>query len=160
MITEIPSIKFIVSENKKLIIKTSDDIFKDKNIVLFALPGAFTPTCTGGQLPSFEKNYTQLLKLNVDEVYCLSVNDVFVMEAWAKKTNTFKVKMLPDFNLNFTKAMDMIIDRSDIGLGLRSKRYSMYVQNKKIDKLFVDEDNKFNLSSGIKMVYYLMEKYK
>jgi len=160
MIEEIPNSEFIILHKNVTTKINSNDIFKNKNIVLFGLPGAFTPTCTSGHLPSFEKNYDQLLKLNVDEVYCLSVNDAFVMDAWAKKLNIFKVKMLPDFDMSFTKKMNMLVDKSNIGLGLRSKRFSMYIKNKKIDKIFVDEDSKFDLTSGIKMVYYLIEKYK
>jgi peroxiredoxin len=121
MIKKIPNVKFITRPEKELVTTTSDIIFENKNIVLFGLPGAFTPTCSDYHLPGYELNYDELKKLGVDEVYCLSVNDPFVMKAWAKSLDLKKVKMLPDANLEFTKAMGMTVDRSATGMGQRSK---------------------------------------
>jgi len=155
MIKQVPSVKFITRPEKEFVTITSSDIFENKNIVLFGLPGAFTPTCSDYHLPSYELNYDELKKLGVDEVYCLSVNDPFVMKAWAKSLDLKKVKMLPDANLEFTKGMDMIVDRSATGMGQRSKRYSMYVKNKVIDKIFIEQDGKFDVSDSNTMLSYL-----
>jgi len=155
MIKQVPNVKFITRPEKEFVTVTSDAIFGNKNIVLFGLPGAFTPTCNDYHLPGYELNYDELKKLGVDEVYCLSVNDPFVMKAWAKSLDLKKVKMLPDANLEFTKAMDMIVDRSSTGMGQRSKRYSMYVKNKVIDKIFIEQDGKFDVSDSSTMLSYL-----
>lgn len=155
MIKQVPNVKFITRPEKEFVTVTSDAIFGNKNIVLFGLPGAFTPTCNDYHLPGYELNYDELKKLGVDEVYCLSVNDPFVMKAWAKSLDLKKVKMLPDANLEFTKGMDMIVDRSATGMGQRSKRYSMYVKNKVIDKIFIEQDGKFDVSDSNTMLSYL-----
>ncbi|MFZ9457556.1 MAG: redoxin family protein, partial [Candidatus Fonsibacter ubiquis] len=114
-----------------------------------------TPTCNDYHLPGYELNYDELKKLGVDEIYCLSANDPFVMKAWAKNLDLKKVKMLPDANLEFTKAMGMLTDRSASGMGQRSKRYSIYVKNKVIEKMFVDEDGKFDVSDSNTMISFL-----
>ncbi len=103
---------------------TTDDLFKDKKIVLFSLPGAYTPTCSSQQVPGYEENYDELKKY-VDEVYCISVNDSFVMNAWAKNQGIKNVKMIPDGNGSFTKQMGMLISKDHLGFGERSWRYSM-----------------------------------
>lgn len=115
---------------------TTDDIFKNKNIVLFSLPGAFTPTCSSTHLPGFEENYQQLKSLGVDEVYCLSVNDAFTMYQWSQKLGVQNVKMLPDGNADFTRLMGMLVKKDNLGFGSRSWRYSMYVSNGEIKGLF------------------------
>ena len=92
---------------------TTDDLFKNKKVVVFALPGAFTPTCSSKHLPGYEAKYDELKKY-VDEVYCLSVNDSFVMNAWAKDQKIEKVKMIPDGNGAFTQGMDMLVDKAHL----------------------------------------------
>jgi peroxiredoxin len=159
MIKQVPDVKFIIRPEKEFITINSDDIFKNKKIVLFALPGAFTPTCNDYHLPGYELNYDELKKLGIDEVYCLSVNDPFVMKAWAKSLDLKKVKMLPDANLEFTKAMNMTSDRSSAGMGQRSKRYSMYIKDKNIEKIFIDEDGKFDVSDSNTMISYLKSNH-
>ena len=155
MSKQVPNVKFVIRPEKEFITITSDDIFKDKTIVLFALPGAFTPTCNDYHLPGYELNYDELKKLGIDEVYCLSANDPFVMKAWAKNLDLKKVKMLPDANMEFTKAMEMVTDRSAAGMGQRSKRYSIYVKNKIIEKMFIDADGKFDVSDSNTMISFL-----
>ena len=91
--------------------KTTDDFFKNKRVVLFSLPGAFTPTCSSLQLPGFENNCTRFKKLGIDEIYCCSVNDSYVMNAWAKKMNISNVKVIPDGSGLFTKYMGMLISK-------------------------------------------------
>src|SRR3989344_5433091 len=114
------------------------DIFAGKKIVLFALPGAFTPTCSSTPLPGYEKEYAKFKKLGVDEVYCLSVNDAFVMFQWAKAQGVKKVKMLPDGSGLFTAKMGMLVKKDNLGFGKRSWRYSMFVDNGIIIKMFVE----------------------
>ena len=144
---------------------TSDEIFKDKRIVVFGLPGAFTPTCSSTHLPGFESNYEEILSHGVDEIYCLSVNDAFVMFQWAKHQNIQKVKMLPDGSCAFTKGMEMLVRKDDLGFGDRSWRYSMVVNDGIIEKMFVEDgycDNcpsdPFEVSDAETMLAYLKEK--
>ena len=116
----------------------TDDIFKGKNIVLFALPGAFTPTCSSTHTPGYEKNYKEFKKLGVDQVVCLSVNDAFTLFKWAKDLKVKNVFMLPDGNAEFTEKMGMLVKKDNLGFGSRSWRYSMHVVNGTIQKLFVE----------------------
>jgi peroxiredoxin len=116
---------------------TSYQIFGNKRIILFSLPGAFTPTCSTMQLPGFETMYDEFRqKHNIDEIYCLSVNDAFTMNAWAKSQNINKVKVIPDGNLEFTQKMRMSVDKSNLGFGDRSWRYAMIVNNGKVEAWF------------------------
>jgi thioredoxin-dependent peroxiredoxin len=141
---------------------TSDEIFKGKKIVLFALPGAFTPTCSSSHLPGYEAKYDELKALGVDEVICLSVNDAFVMFQWSKAQDIKKVKMLPDGSGEFTKKMGMLVKKDNLGFGERSWRYSMFVDNGEIKKIFAEpgmEDNAptdpFETSGADTMIAYL-----
>lgn len=115
---------------------TSDDLFKGRRVVLFALPGAFTPACSESHLPGYEAAVDEFAALGVDEVICLSVNDAFVMFQWAKAQNITRVRMLPDGNGEFTRKMGMLVDRSSNGMGLRSWRYAMLVEDRQITALF------------------------
>jgi len=116
--------------------KSTADIFAGKSIVLFALPGAFTPTCSSTHLPGYENNYQALKDKGVDEVYCLSVNDAFTMFQWSKNLGVEKVKMLPDGNGDFTRLMGMLVKKENLGFGDRSWRYSMHVVDGEIKALF------------------------
>ena len=137
-------------------------IFNDKKIIIFSLPGAFTPTCSSTHLPGYESKYDKLLKY-VDEVYCISVNDAFVMNAWAKDLNVKKVKMLPDGSGVFTEGMQMLVNKDHLGFGKRSWRYSMFVDNKQIIKQFTefgkndsgDDQDPFKVSDADTMLTYL-----
>ena len=102
---------------------TSDSLFQNRRVVLFSLPGAFTPTCSTYQLPGFEENYNRIKMADVDEVYCISVNDAFVMNAWAKQQDIKHVKVIPDGSGNFTRYMGMLIGKNHLGFGMRSWRY-------------------------------------
>ncbi len=117
---------------------TTQDIFAGKRVVLFAVPGAFTPACSESHLPGYEQHYDQFLAQGVDAVICVAVNDAFVMFQWAKSQNIQKVFMLPDGNGEFARKMGMLVDRSAQGMGMRSWRYSMLVEDGKIVKLFVE----------------------
>ena len=116
--------------------KTTDDYFKGKRVVIFSLPGAFTPTCSSQQLPGFEEKYNEIKDKGIDEIYCISVNDAFVMNAWAKDQNIEKVKMLPDGSGKFTRGMGMLVEKDDKGFGYRSWRYAAVIQNGKVIDFF------------------------
>ncbi|MGZ8136745.1 MAG: redoxin family protein [Methylococcaceae bacterium] len=143
---------------------STDDIFKGKKIVVLALPGAFTPTCSSTHLPGFEASYAELLAQGVDEVYCLSVNDAFTMFQWGKHLGINQVKMLPDGNGDFTRLMGMLVKKENLGFGHRSWRYSMLVDDKKIVKLFSEPgladncpDDPFTVSDATTMLNYLQQ---
>lgn len=108
------------------------DLFKGRRVVLFALPGAFTPTCSTEQCPAYERQYDDLRAAGADEVYCLSVNDAFVMYQWAKNLGIAKTKMLPDGSGDFTRRMGMLINKDHLGFGDRSWRYAMVADDGKI----------------------------
>ena len=118
----------------KWIDKTTDDFFKNKRVVLFSLPGAFTPTCSSQQLPGFEKNCSRFKKLGIDEIYCCSVNDSYTMNAWSEKLNIKNVKFIPDGNGYFTKQMGMLISKDHLGFGYRSWRYMAVVTDGIVEK--------------------------
>lgn len=142
-------------------VKTSD-LFKSKRVVAFSLPGAFTPTCSSAHLPGYEKGYDELKALGVDEVYCISVNDAFVMFQWGKSQGVKKVKLLPDGSADFTRAMGMLVKKNNLGFGERSWRYSMCVHDGVIKKIFVEPgfsddcpDDPFEVSDVDTMIGYL-----
>ena len=143
----------------------SDDIFKGKKIVLFSLPGAFTPTCSSTHLPGYEEAHAEFKTLGIDEVYCLSVNDAYVMFQWGKAQEVKNVKLLPDGSGEFTRGMGMLVKKDDLGFGERSWRYSMYVENGEIKKLFVEPGfmndcptDPFEVSDASTMLTYLKEE--
>ena len=117
---------------------TSSEIFSGKNIVVLALPGAFTPTCSNTHLPGFEAKYDELKAKGVDEIYCLSVNDAFTMFQWSKNLQVEKVKMLPDGNGDFSRLMGMLVKKENLGFGDRSWRYSMHVIDSEIKQMFIE----------------------
>ena len=141
---------------------TSSEIFKDKKVVLFALPGAFTPTCSSTHLPGYEKHYNEFKSLGIDTVICLSVNDAFVMFEWGRNQKIEKVTLLPDGSGEFTKSMGMLVKKENLGFGNRSWRYSMYVIDGQIKKMFMEpgfSDNclndPFEVSGAETMLNYL-----
>ncbi len=143
---------------------TSDEIFKGKRIVLFALPGAFTPTCSTTHAPGYEKGYDEMKALGIDEVICLSVNDAFVMYQWKKNLGLEKVCMLPDGNGDFSKGMGMLVKKNNLGFGDRSWRYSMLVEDGIIKKMFVEPgfsdnygEDPFEVSDANTMLEYLKQ---
>ena len=118
--------------------RTSAEIFGGRRVVLFALPGAFTPTCSAAHLPGYEALHDQFRAAGIDEVACLSVNDAFVMHHWAKHLGIERVTMLPDGSGIFTHLMGMLVAKDDLGFGMRSWRYSMLVGDGEIEALFVE----------------------
>ena len=141
---------------------TSDEIFAGKRVVLFSLPGAFTPTCSTSHLPRYEELYDQFKALGVDAVVCLSVNDAFVMYQWGKSQGAKNVFLLPDGNGEFSRKMGMLVDKSNLGFGMRSWRYSMFVVDGEIEEMFVEPDfadncptDPFEVSGADTMLAYL-----
>jgi peroxiredoxin len=129
--------------------KTTDEIFSGKKVVLFALPGAFTPTCSAKHLPGFVEAAGDIKAKGVDTIACLSVNDAFVMSAWAKDQNTGdKVLMLADGSAAFTKALDTVLDLTERGLGIRSLRYSMIVDDGVVSQINIEEGGGFEVSDA------------
>jgi len=123
---------------------TTWDLFASKRVVLFSLPGAFTPTCSTYQLPGFEEKFAEFKALGIKDIYCVSVNDAFVMNAWAKAQKIKKVKVIPDGSGMFTRKMNMLVHKDNLGFGERSWRYACVVNNGKIEKWFIEpgaEDN-------------------
>ena len=146
---------------------TTSQLFDNKKIVLFALPGAYTPTCSSKQLPGYESRYEQLKKF-VDDVYCVSVNDAFVMNSWFRDLNIKKVKAIGDGEGTFTAGMGMLVSKPKQGFGLRSWRYSAYIHNGEVKVMFVEpgknnlsEDNDpFHVSGVETMIKYFEDESK
>jgi peroxiredoxin len=146
----IPEAKFRVMSASGPAWKTTDEVFKGKKVVLFAVPGAFTPTCHNNHLPGFLKNADTIKGKGVDTIAVTGVNDVFVMDAWKKATGAEgKIDFLADGNGDFAKAIDLALDASGGGLGLRSRRYAMLVEDGVVKKLSIeDEPGKAEISSA------------
>lgn len=123
--------------------KTTFDYFANKRVVLFSLPGAFTPTCSTYQLPGFEEKYNEFMKY-VDEIYCISVNDAFVMNQWGKQQCIERVKLIPDGSASFTLQMNMGVSKDNLGFGMRSWRYAVVVDNGKIERWFIEPNLRDN----------------
>lgn len=141
---------------------TTKELFGGKRVVVFSLPGAFTPTCSSTHLPRYEELYDEIKAQGVDEVICISVNDAFVMFQWGKKQGAEKVFLLPDGNGEFTRKMGMLVEKSNLGFGMRSWRYSMVVNDGKIEKMFVEPEygdncptDPFEVSDADTMLAYL-----
>jgi thioredoxin-dependent peroxiredoxin len=141
---------------------TTAEIFGGKKVVLFALPGAFTPTCSTTHLPGYEKNFEEFKALGVDQVICLSVNDAFVMYQWGKAQGAKNVFLLPDGNGEFSRKMGMLVEKDNLGFGMRSWRYSMVVNDGNIEKVFTEQDfgdncptDPFEVSDADTMLNYL-----
>ncbi len=144
---------------------SSDEIFKGKNVVVFSLPGAFTPTCSTSHLPRYEELYEDFKAQGVDAVVCISVNDAFVMYQWGKSQGATNVFLLPDGNGEFTRKMGMLVDKHNLGFGPRSWRYSMYVEDGEIKQVFSEagfQDNcptdPFEVSDADTMLNHLKSR--
>ncbi|MGX5832108.1 redoxin family protein [Mesorhizobium sp. 43Arga] len=118
---------------------TSDDYFRGKRVILFSLPGAFTPTCSIYQVPDFEELYDEFEKEGVEAIYCVSVNDVFVMNAWGKALGLRKVQLIPDGSGEFTRKMGMLVAKDNVGFGMRSWRYAALINDGVVEQWFEEE---------------------
>merc|ERR1739838_939746 len=150
----------------KWVNKSTADVFKGKKTVLFSLPGAFTPTCSSTHLPRYDELFAEFKAAGVDQIICLSVNDAFVMFKWSKEIGNKNIIMLPDGNGEFTKKMDMLVEKTNLGFGERSWRYSMVVnKDLTIEKIFEEAgksdnhgEDPFLLSDADTMLSYLTGK--
>lgn len=141
---------------------TTNDYFAGKRVILFSLPGAFTPTCSTYQLPGFEDNFATFAGAGIDEIYCLSVNDSFTMNKWAQSQNIENVKVIPDGSGEFTRKMGMLVSKDNLGFGLRSWRYAAIVNNGVIEAWFEEPglmdncpDDPYGESSPENLLKYL-----
>ena len=153
---KIPSATFTQMKDGKPTPVTSDELFSGKTVALFALPGAFTPTCSAKHVPGYVQNHDALKAKGVDAIVCISVNDAFVMGAWGKDQKADgKVMMLGDGNGEFTQAMGLTMDGSKFGLGTRSQRYAMIVEGGVIKDLFVEKPCAFEVSAAENVLKHL-----
>ena len=154
----VPDVVFRTRRNGEWVDRTSQEIFGGRTVALFALPGAFTPTCSSTHLPRYEELEPALRRAGVDEVICLSVNDAFVMDAWGVAQGALRVTLLPDGNGDFTRAMGMLVDKEELGFGQRSWRYSMLVKDGVIEKMFIEPNvpgDPFQVSDADTLLGYL-----
>ena len=138
--TKVPEIQFKTREGHQWVTKSSDDYFKGKKVALFALPGAYTPTCSSTHLPRYNELYDTFKANGFDDVICLSVNDTFVMNEWKLSQQADNLTMLPDGNGEFSEKLGFLVDKNDLGFGKRSWRYSMIVNDGTIEKMFIEEE--------------------
>lgn len=154
----VPAVTFRVRENNDWKTVTTAELFDNKTVVLFSLPGAFTPTCSSTHLPRYNELAPVFAKHGVDAVLCVSVNDTFVMNEWAKDQESQNIVMIPDGNGEFTDGMGMLVDKTDLGFGKRSWRYSMLVRNGVVEKMFIEPEepgDPFKVSDADTMLDFL-----
>lgn len=154
----VPEVTFKVIEDGAWKDVTTDDLFKGKKVIVFSLPGAFTPTCSSAHLPRYNELAGVFAENGVDDILCVSVNDTFVMNAWAKDQNAGNITMVPDGNGEFTKGMGLLVDKTAVGFGPRSWRYSMLVEDKVVKKMFIEPDkpgDPYEVSDADTMLGYL-----
>ncbi|MCR4285284.1 MAG: peroxiredoxin [Candidatus Kaiserbacteria bacterium] len=144
---------------------STSEMFGGKKVIVFALPGAYTPTCSSTHLPGYEAKYDEFKALGVDEIYCVSVNDPFVMYEWGRAQDVKNVKLIPDGSGEFTEKIGMLVAKDNLGFGRRSWRYSMFVDNGEIKKVFSEggkvdncETDPFEVSDAGTMLAYLKEQ--
>ena len=161
--SKVPDVTFSIQKNNQWVKLTSSDIFAGKKVILFALPGAYTPTCSSTHLPRYNELASTFKANGIDTIYCLSVNDTFVMNEWAKDQHNSDVQMLPDGNGEFSDKMGLLVDKTAIGFGKRSWRYSMYVEDGVIKKMFIEPEiagDPFEVSDADTMLKHLFPNAK
>lgn len=154
----VPRVVFKIKGEDEWNLRTTQQIFSGRTVIVFSLPGAFTPTCSSSHLPRYNALADTFKGEGVDEIICISVNDTFVMNAWAAQQQADKVTLIPDGNGDFTRSMGMLVDKTEIGFGERSWRYSMLVKDGIIDKMFIEEDvggDPFEVSDADTMLNYI-----
>jgi len=135
---QVPDAKFVIREDNQFKSITSDNVFKGKNVIVFSLPGAFTPTCSSAHVPGYEALQPVFKDNGIDDIVCIAVNDGFVMSQWAQHQNASRIRFLADGNGEFSEKIGSLADFSQLGFGKRSLRYSMLVKDKKIAKMFIE----------------------
>lgn len=159
----VPSVTFRTRRDGQWKDVTTAEIFNGRTVVVFALPGAYTPTCSSTHLPRYNELAPTFREAGVDEIVCLSVNDAFVMSEWQQDQNAPNVTFIPDGNGEFSAAMGMLVDKRDLGFGKRSWRYSMLVRDGTIEKMFIEpekEGDPFEVSDADTMLAYVAPTVK
>jgi len=154
----VPNATFKTRKDGKWLDITTDELFAGKTVIVFALPGAFTPTCSSTHVPGYNELYKTFKENGVDDIICISVNDAFVMEEWQKTQGAENIKFIPDGNGEFSEGMGMLVDKSDLGFGKRSWRYSMLIKDGVIEKMFIEpevEGDPFEVSDADTMLRYI-----
>ena len=155
---KVPHVIFRTREDNQWMDVTTDDLFAGKTVVVFSLPGAFTPTCSSTHLPGYNELAPVFKKNGVDSIICISVNDSFVMNEWMKDQQANNLTVIPDGNGDFTEGMAMLVDKTDLGFGKRSWRYSMLVKDGLIEKMFIEPNvpgDPFEVSDADTMLSYI-----
>ena len=154
----VPNVTFRTRRDHDWVDVSSDDIFAGKTVVVFSLPGAFTPTCSSSHVPRYNQLVPKFKALGVDDVICVSVNDAFVMNEWQRAQNADRVTFLPDGNGEFTDGMGLLVGKEELGFGRRSWRYSMLVRDGVVEKMFIEPEepgDPFHVSDADTMLTYL-----
>jgi glutaredoxin-like protein len=154
----VPNVTFKTRKDHEWVELSSADVFSGKSVVLFSLPGAFTPTCSSSHVPRYNQLQPLFADLGIDSVICVSVNDAFVMDEWSRSQHADRVSFLPDGNGDFTAGMGLLVDKNDLGFGKRSWRYSMLVRDGVVEKMFIEADepgDPFLVSDADTMLNYL-----
>jgi glutaredoxin-like protein len=154
----VPSVTFKTRNESDWIDRSSDDVFAGKTVVVFSLPGAFTPTCSSSHVPRFDQLASRFAASGVDEVICISVNDAFVMNEWKTSQHVENITFLPDGNGAFTEGMGMLVNKDDLGFGRRSWRYSMLVRDGIVEKMFIEPQeagDPYGVSDADTMLEYI-----
>jgi glutaredoxin-like protein len=154
----VPQVTFRTRQGADWVDVTTDELFKGKTVIVFSLPGAFTPTCSSTHVPRFNQLAPAFKANGVDDIICMSVNDAFVMNAWKEDENADNLTFIPDGNGEFTEGMGLLVDKDDLGFGKRSWRYSMLVKDGVIDKMFIEPDvpgDPFEVSDADTMLAYV-----
>lgn len=155
---KVPQVTFPTRQGNDWVNVTTDELFADKKVILFALPGAFTPTCSSTHLPRYNELAPVFAKEGIDSIICLSVNDTFVMNAWQEDQDAENITFLPDGNGDFSRGMGMLVEKNDLGFGERSWRYSMLVNDGIIEKQFIEPNvpgDPFQVSDADTMLNYI-----
>lgn len=159
----IPQVTFPTRQGDAWVNVTTDELFKGKTVIVFSLPGAFTPTCSSTHLPRYNELLPVFKEHGVDSILCVSVNDTFVMNAWKDDQNADNITFIPDGNGEFTDGMGMLVDKNDLGFGKRSWRYSMLVKDCVVEKMFIEPNepgDPFKVSDADTMLKYIAPQYK
>ena len=160
---EIPQVTFHTRQGDKWVDVTTSELFANKKVIVFSLPGAFTPTCSSSHLPRYNELASVFAENGVDDILCVSVNDTFVMNAWKADQEAENITFIPDGNGEFTQGMGMLVEKADLGFGPRSWRYSMLVNNGVIEKMFIENDepgDPFKVSDADTMLGYIAPEHK
>ncbi|WP_264874382.1 glutathione peroxidase [Vibrio agarivorans] len=159
----VPQVTFPTRQNDQWLNVTTNDLFKNKTVIVFSLPGAFTPTCSSSHLPRYNELFSVFQEHGVDDILCVSVNDTFVMNAWKADQEAENITFIPDGNGEFTDGMGMLVDKDDLGFGKRSWRYSMLVKNGIVEQMFIEPNepgDPFKVSDADTMLNHIAPAHK